>query len=464
MAVWSAPSRRKEHINANVSAKLCLRLAVDLELDASSYIEIPSKIHTLPTESRDDVIDMLLLRVLACCALHRLLTTTGSASIDALTILILPSRRLESSPLTQMRFALDIVVRQCMLLSLSQRRDAMISKIQQYEQIHPISELIFDLRRFAILREQLSSKGSTSSTSDTHQHQYQVFYPGFGQKLSSLLDLVSGTSASLSQGNRSIWLPVPVSAPARRDKNNGVSSKRSRNIDQAGSTQTKTGMLNKPESVVEKSISSFSTKELDCKSLSCNGLTNTPTEAKKDADSTSNDIHDSRYLSQATGSVTMTKDDMEVSHVIQATAGPSNMKKRRRFDINLEDAELFLGFVNQKPTPNDNATTEAINANEMEGNVPVNFGLVCEVCNRGFGCKSHLEVHVRLVHKNERPYECHLCDKNRGPRPRFGRRGDLNRHIESVHLQARKHVCTLCNLTFSRKFTLNRHKKNKHPK
>ena len=52
----------------------------------------------------------------------------------------------------------------------------------------------------------------------------------------------------------------------------------------------------------------------------------------------------------------------------------------------------------------------------------------CKTCNKSFTCLSHLRNH-EVVHSDERPYRCEVCDKG------FRRKYDKNRHVALVHVQ-----------------------------
>lgn len=85
----------------------------------------------------------------------------------------------------------------------------------------------------------------------------------------------------------------------------------------------------------------------------------------------------------------------------------------------------------------------------------------CPTCNERFTQSGSLGTHVRVKHKNIRPYRCPR--KGCLARP-FGQRGDLNRHIASVHDGKKDHKCLDCSEYFSRKSALNRHRERKHRK
>jgi len=66
----------------------------------------------------------------------------------------------------------------------------------------------------------------------------------------------------------------------------------------------------------------------------------------------------------------------------------------------------------------------------------------CELCNKGFLCKSYLERHQR-VHSREKPHQCKYCNKH------YALIGDLNRH-ERSHTGEQPYKCDYCDKRFSR--------------
>ncbi|KAJ1524552.1 hypothetical protein ONE63_011040 [Megalurothrips usitatus] len=73
----------------------------------------------------------------------------------------------------------------------------------------------------------------------------------------------------------------------------------------------------------------------------------------------------------------------------------------------------------------------------------------CDLCDRRYKKKSHLERHQR-VHTGVRPYPCPTCDK------RFAVRSILNQHIR-VHTGERPFACNICSQRFPQKSGLMTH-------
>ncbi len=86
---------------------------------------------------------------------------------------------------------------------------------------------------------------------------------------------------------------------------------------------------------------------------------------------------------------------------------------------------------------------------------------VCDECGEKFTQSGSLGTHIRVKHKNIRPFRCDRPGCRARP---FGQRGDLNRHIASVHEGKKEHECMDCNELFSRRSALNRHRERKHLK
>ena len=51
----------------------------------------------------------------------------------------------------------------------------------------------------------------------------------------------------------------------------------------------------------------------------------------------------------------------------------------------------------------------------------------CDFCDKSFGKKTDLQIHIATVHQGIKNYSCDLCDKS------FGQKGDLRKHITTVH-------------------------------
>ena len=66
----------------------------------------------------------------------------------------------------------------------------------------------------------------------------------------------------------------------------------------------------------------------------------------------------------------------------------------------------------------------------------------CSVCAQQFTRSSLLTVHIR-THSGHQPYVCYVCDKA------FSQCGHLKHHI-AVHMADRQHRCTVCDKNFTR--------------
>ena len=81
----------------------------------------------------------------------------------------------------------------------------------------------------------------------------------------------------------------------------------------------------------------------------------------------------------------------------------------------------------------------------------------CDICNKDFSSKAHLNTHKRDIHEddeNVRTHECTTCNK------KFKSTVYLKTHME-VH-ENKRHSCEECELTFAIKSSLRKHKRYKH--
>lgn len=78
-------------------------------------------------------------------------------------------------------------------------------------------------------------------------------------------------------------------------------------------------------------------------------------------------------------------------------------------------------------------------------------------CERDFTQTSHLNQHVRTVHRNLKPFACDECPRS------FGKRFDLTSHKSAVHANERPHVCRVCRKAFAKRSNLVRHENKLHP-
>ncbi|ATZ47505.1 hypothetical protein BCIN_02g07780 [Botrytis cinerea B05.10] len=79
----------------------------------------------------------------------------------------------------------------------------------------------------------------------------------------------------------------------------------------------------------------------------------------------------------------------------------------------------------------------------------------CSVCYQNFGLNSHLERHMRCVHKTEgEPFGCSICTK------KYARRDYLYRHLTTFHTTGLR--CNACGLSYGDEDILNTHMRFEH--
>lgn len=78
----------------------------------------------------------------------------------------------------------------------------------------------------------------------------------------------------------------------------------------------------------------------------------------------------------------------------------------------------------------------------------------CEICDKGYGYKHHLDRHIKSSHKQkgQKPFKCEMCDHS------YVDKQGLNRHISSIHKET-KFPCPHCDQEFTRDYERNKHKK-----
>ena len=80
---------------------------------------------------------------------------------------------------------------------------------------------------------------------------------------------------------------------------------------------------------------------------------------------------------------------------------------------------------------------------------------VCLVCNKTLASQQSLDVHLAVVHSDERPFKCTECDDS------FKLKAVLRNHI-LMHENAFPYQCALCPRVFRRKYRLADHTKHEH--
>ena len=81
----------------------------------------------------------------------------------------------------------------------------------------------------------------------------------------------------------------------------------------------------------------------------------------------------------------------------------------------------------------------------------------CNKCSYIARHSSNLTSHYRLIHTEEKPWKCSICNK------RFGRSDYLVKH-ERCHTGEKPHLCTICNKRFIQRSVLTKHLKRVHNK
>ena len=63
--------------------------------------------------------------------------------------------------------------------------------------------------------------------------------------------------------------------------------------------------------------------------------------------------------------------------------------------------------------------------------------LLCRLCDRSFGCKSHLTRHIGKIHVDSMGNECEICGKI------FDKSSDLLSHTKLLHYET-EYICNVC--------------------
>ena len=99
-----------------------------------------------------------------------------------------------------------------------------------------------------------------------------------------------------------------------------------------------------------------------------------------------------------------------------------------------------------------------INAMELINNISNDqrASFLCDICNKSFTRKNHLEIHKRC-HLKEKPFLCNKCPKT------FTAKSGLTRHVYT-HTGEKPYACNECDKRFNQKGSLNCHTLRIHPK
>ena len=65
----------------------------------------------------------------------------------------------------------------------------------------------------------------------------------------------------------------------------------------------------------------------------------------------------------------------------------------------------------------------------------------CQQCDKAFGHRQNLRIHVLTVHEGRRDYQCQLCEKT------YTQKVHLTTHVSAVH-EGKKLQCVLCEKRF----------------
>ena len=79
----------------------------------------------------------------------------------------------------------------------------------------------------------------------------------------------------------------------------------------------------------------------------------------------------------------------------------------------------------------------------------------CDKCDYAARHSSNLTSHFRLIHTEEKPWKCSMCNK------RFGRSDYLAKH-QRCHTGEKPHICIICNKSFKQRSVFTKHLKRIH--
>ena len=97
--------------------------------------------------------------------------------------------------------------------------------------------------------------------------------------------------------------------------------------------------------------------------------------------------------------------------------------------------------ANKSLESEDHSTLKTIHGNQRPHK--------CDSCDKYFGNKESLVIHIKRVHENVKPYHCEFCDKS------FGKKRHLDLHSKIVHGNSKTFYCDYCDKSFGHKNVLN---------
>ena len=88
--------------------------------------------------------------------------------------------------------------------------------------------------------------------------------------------------------------------------------------------------------------------------------------------------------------------------------------------------------------------------------IPLERKHKCQQCDKAFPELPQLKAHIKIDHDKILAFSCDKCPKQ------FTRKGGLIKHLQSVHGNVRNYQCRFCEKAFSGKYTLYFHEKGVH--
>lgn len=136
--------------------------------------------------------------------------------------------------------------------------------------------------------------------------------------------------------------------------------------------------------------------------------------------------------------------DLEDNNELRTISVAHEVKKNERDHISSDDNSMHLILDNEKDSKDLCKILEKTSHKEDT--------FQCVECNRCFKLKDSYLRHMR-IHKNERPFTCHVCGKQ------FRDSGGLTRHLKDVHAKLKNFMCDLCGRSFASKATRDDHRR-----